>query len=102
MACGAGRAGGIGGSRQVSPISSRQRRIDAGSLSAPHSSFQRFESFGTGHIHIAILSAPTMEARFGDVVLAANRIDGVVTVGWAQNADNSFGTMSPLLHQTVP
>ena len=63
---------------------------------------QRFESFGTGHIHIAILSAPTMEARFGDVVLAANRIDGVVTVGWAQNADNSFGTMSPLLHQTVP
>ena len=63
---------------------------------------QRFESFGTGHIHIAILSAPTMEARFGDVVLAANRIEGVVTIGLAQDADNFFSNMSLLLHQTTP
>ena len=32
--CGSGRAGAIGGARPLSPIPSRQRRIDAGSVSA--------------------------------------------------------------------
>ena len=43
-----------------------------------------------------------MEARFGDVVIAANRIDGVVTIALAQDADNFFGNMSLFLHQTTP
>ena len=38
----------------------------------------------------------------GDVGLAANRIDGVVTIGLAQDADDSFSTMSLLLRQTTP
>ena len=64
--------------------------------------FQRFESFSISQIHVAIFSAPPMEGRFGDVVLAANRIDSVVTIGMPQNAENLFGTMSLLLHQTTP
>ena len=43
-----------------------------------------------------------MEGGFGDVVLAAEVFDRLIFFGLPYNADDFFGTVLLLLHQTTP
>jgi hypothetical protein len=36
---------------------------------------------------------PTIETRFGDIVLAAHRLDGLTAIGLAQDANDFFGAV---------
>ena len=59
---------------------------------------QLLEAPGVGHLHAAILATPAVEGLFADIGLAADLLDGLTTVGLAQEADDLFGRVSLFLH----
>ena len=42
---------------------------------------------------------PTIETRFGDIVLAAHRLDGLTAIGLAQDANDFFGAVEFVFHE---
>ena len=43
-----------------------------------------------------------MKRCFGNIILAADRLDGLIGIGLAKNADNLFGAVVFLLHEATP
>jgi hypothetical protein len=54
------------------------------------------------YIHIAVFALPPMEGRFRKVMLAADRLNRLVGIGLTKNADDLFGAVVFLLHESTP
>jgi hypothetical protein len=57
------------------------------------------KSYGTGQIHVAGFLTPTKETRFGDIVLAAHRFDGLAAIALPENKDDFFSAVEFVFHE---